>query len=147
MKEIEKCEKKLKTWKWLNKHLGNCVLAVYLPLITAYLFVAPFSFLVSFVCLMGAFLTMVIGGFTKMYYADDENFKLLYEKQIEAMRTVSEEKIEILTKSIDNFKANPTAVKDKETTKRLIKELILIRKSAQKALEEKKNIEENTVVL
>ena len=147
MKEIEKCQKKLKRWQWLNKHLGNCILAVYLPMITAYIFLMPINFLVSFTCLVVSFLTVSVAGFVKLYYADDENYKILYEKQIEAMKSVSQEKVDVLTKSIENFKANPTAVKDKETTKRLIKELIIIRKSAQKALYEKDKDEENTVAL
>ena len=141
MKQIDKVKKKLKRWEWLNKHLGNTILAVYLPLITLYILFSPINFIVSFVCLCLSFLTLTIGGLFYFSYAEDTNFKILYEKQIAAMESVTEEKLNVLSKSIENFKENNIIVGDKQNTKRLIKELIVVYKSSEKAFKEKQNIE------
>ncbi len=147
MKEIDKVKKKLKTWEWMNKHLGTCILSVYTPLITLYMLLMPFSFVCSLTCLLISFVTVSVGGYAKILYADDENVKILLEKQIAAMESITEEKLDVLTKSIENFKENPLSVKDKKTTKRLIKELIIIKNSAEKALREKNNNTEDMVSL
>ena len=96
--------------------------------------------------LSSAFIVVKAGGFVNILYAEDENVKLLYEKQISSMETVTEEKLEVLQKSIDKFIQNPTMVKDKKTTKSLVKELIKIHKKAEIALQEQQK-EENTHTL
>ena len=146
MKEIDKVKKKLKRWEWLNKHLGTCILSVYLPLITLYLFFGPINFVVATASLIGAFVSMVVGGCVKTFYADDTNIKILLEKKIATMEDVTEEKIKVLTKSIENFKENKVMVKDKQTTKRLVKELMKIKACAEKSLNEKQ-IEEDNIIL
>ena len=132
MKEINKVKAKLKRWNWLNKHLGTVVLSAYIPLILGNMFFYFINPPLAIAFLGLAFVTITTGGFVKICYADEENYKILYEKQIAAMETVTEEKLEVLEKSIENYKQNPTMVKDKKTTKSLVKELIKIHKSAEK---------------
>ena len=145
MKTIDKYKKKLKRWEWCNKHLGTLILCVYFPLLTLNVIFLPIAPIFAISCLVLGLFSVVIGGCVKLFYADEKNHKLLFEKQIAAMETVSEEKIEVLERSIKNFQANPTLVKDKQTTKRLIKELIKIKECAELSLKEKQ--EENSLDL
>ena len=147
MKEINKCKRQLKRWEWLNKHLGTCLLAVHIPFIMLYLFLGPINFVAASACFGVAFVTLVTCGYVKICYADDTNVKILLEKKIAAMEDVTEEKLEVLAKSIENFKENNVVVKDEQTTKSLIKELTSIHKSAKKALKEKQNEEEKALLL
>ena len=142
MKAVEKYKKKLKRWEWCNKHLGTLILCVYFPLLILNTVFLPIAPLFAISCLISGFFVVLIGGSVKLFYADDTNVELLLKKQIAAMETVTEEKIEVLERSINNFKANPTMVKDKKTTKRLIKELIKIKASAEISLKEKKEEDE-----
>ncbi len=116
-----------------------------MPLITLYIIFAPLNFVVSFISLVMAFFTLTIGGITNIFYAEDTNVKILLEKKIAAMETVTEEKLEVLAKSIENFKEKGVVVQDKKTTKSLIRELILIYKSAEKALAEKQDLEKESL--
>lgn len=131
----------------MNKHLWKVLLGVYFPTITAYLFLTPFCPVVGLSGLLIAFFTVTIGGFTQIYYAEETEFKLLYEKQIAAMEDVTKEKVEVYKKTIEHYKANPTAVKDETTTRKLVSELMKISQSAEKALKEKELEENDTLSL
>lgn len=147
MKELDKCKNKLKRWKWLNKHIGNLVLSIYLPTITLYFILTFFSPIIGLPFLLISFLTATIGGITKLWYADEEKYKVLYEQQIKAMETATKEKAEILEKRIEYYKENPTLIKDKKKTKSLIKYLIKIHLSVEKTLQEERDEKDGDLTL
>ena len=138
MRTIEKRKKKLKRWKWLNKHLGTIILTIYFPLLIANYILLTFVPFLAVGLLCTAFLSVVIGGCIKLGYADDENVRVTLEQEINAMETANESELEVLDRTIHKYEQNPTLFKDKKSTKRLIKELIKVRKSVEIALEEQK---------
>ena len=136
MREIDKCKNKLKRWTWMNKHLGNLVLGIYLPAITMFFLLAPLNVFIAIPFGLISILTTTIGGILKCWYADEEMYKIIYEQQIKAMETATKENADILEQRIEFYKQNPDVIKDKQKTKSLIKALIKIHSSVEKTLQE-----------
>ena len=141
MKSIEKVKRKLKFVKWMDKHSGKVILIG--GMLTMFLgeMLAPFMPLVALPLMLTSFLFISVGGFLNIIYANNKDLEILLEKQIKAMENVSEKEVQILSRSIEFYQKHPEQYVDEKSTKRLIKELIIIKTSAEMALKEKKEIE------
>lgn len=136
MKEVERLKLKLKRTKWLHENMNKLILGIYTPLaIFDAIFFPIFPWLATTMLAIGCSIMFVLGPIYFLRYEDTEYLHLV-ERQLAAAETVNEEKLEVLSRTIDKYKDNPTIVKDKKTTKSLIKDLIKIKASAQKALED-----------
>ena len=138
MKEVEKLKRKLKRTKWCYNYLNKVILAIVVPLIIMNWVLLPIFPWVAVGCLSVAVLTMMTLGFVfnEKYY--DKEYLHFVERQLTAAETIDQEKLDVLTRTIDKYKENPTSYIDKQHTKSLIKELIKIKKSAAKALNDQK---------
>jgi len=139
MKEVEKLDKKIKRTKWLNKHFNKIILGVGLPSTFLGQFLLPFSPLLGLCFTLISFFTYSICGLIYLYKYQDDEYLILLEKQRHYAKTADAETIKMLERTIENYKKNPTMVKDEPTTRSLINDLIQIKKAANRALIEKQN--------
>ena len=124
MKCVDKAKRKLKFIKWMQKYGDKLLLGITMPLVFLNAILLPIFPVVAISCLLVAGVVAIVGGPIQLKYGIDKDEELLVEKQIVAMETASEEQVEVYKATIEDLKQNPTKVKDKQTTNRLIKELI-----------------------
>ena len=141
MKEVEKLKKKLKRTKWLHENMNKVILGMYLPFAILNALLLPFLPWVAMGCMCVGCLSVVILGPIYLWRYYDSEYLHLIERRLAAAETANEENVEILSKSINKYKENPTAYIDKHHTKRLVRDLIKVKSSAQKALKEQKQEE------
>jgi len=153
MKEIDKLKCKIKRTKWLVANLNKVILGIYTPLMLLNMIFLPIFPIFAIACMGVGFLSTAVLGYIYLLRYDDTEYLHLLEKQLTAAETVDAEKLDVLTKSLEKYKSNEMMVKDKQTTKRLIKDLIKIKASAEKALNEQnqaeiiENQDENSICL
>ena len=144
MKSIKKVKRKLKFVKWMDKYSENIILIGGLPtLFCAELFVVILPMIAIPLSLI-SFMFLVVGGILNMKYAN-RDLEILLEKEIAAMETATDESVKVLDRTIKHYQKNPTMYIDEKSTKRLIEELITIKTSAERALKEKKEIENTPI--
>lgn len=141
MKEVEKLKKKLKRTKWLHENMNKMILGMYLPFAILNALLLPFLPWVAMGCMCVGCLSVVILGPIYLWRYYDSEYLHLIARRLAAAETANEENVEILSKSIEKYKDNPTMFIDKKHTKSLIKDLIKVKSSAQKALKEQKQEE------
>ena len=143
MKTLDKYKKKLKIWKWCNKHFGNAMLAFYVTTLVASFVIWPFAPFVGFITHIVSLSSIVVGGIFHIAYGVNTEYGIMLEKKVSAMENATPRSVQILEESIEFYKENPTQFKDAKSTKNLVKELIKVKKCAKKALEEQEEQEKN----
>jgi len=144
MKSIDKVKRKLKFVRWMDKHSGKVILIGGLPTMFIAEMLAGVLPLVALPLTLVSFAFLVVGGILNIIYSDNKDLEILLEKQINAMENATDYSVSVLERSITHYQNNPNKFVDEKTTRRLIRELITIKESAEIALKEKKEIEKAT---
>ena len=139
MKEVERLDKKIKRTKWMIKHFNKIILGVGIPSTLLGQFLIPFFPLLGLGFTLVAFFMYTVCGLIYLNKYQDDEHLILLEKQRYYAKTADVETIKMLERTIENYRKNPTMVKDEATTSSLIRDLIEIKKSANRAVLEKQN--------